>query len=54
MLILHRFEGRSYQEIAAIMGVSVASVESGLHRAKLNLQKKLAPQFPEVCRGRKF
>ena len=54
MLILHKFEGRSYQEIAEIMGVSLPAVESSLYRAKLNLQKKLAPQFPEVCRGRKF
>jgi len=54
MLILNKFEGHSYQEIAEIMGVSVASVESCLHRAKLNLQKRLAPQFPDLCRGRKF
>jgi RNA polymerase sigma-70 factor (ECF subfamily) len=54
MLILHKFEDRSYQEIAEIMDVSLPAVESCLHRAKLSLQKKLAPQFPEVCRGRKF
>jgi len=54
MLILNKFEGRSYQEIAEIMDVSGASVESCLHRAKLSLQKKLAPQFPDLCRGRKF
>lgn len=54
MLILNKFEGQSYQEIAEIMDVSVASMESCLHRAKRNLQKKLAPLFPEVCGGRKF
>ena len=54
MLILHKFEGRSYQEIAEIMDVSLPTVESCLHRAKRNLQKKLAPLFPEVCRGRKY
>ena len=54
MLVLNKFEGHSYQEIAEIMDVSVASVESCLHRAKLNLQKRLAPQFPDLCRGRKF
>jgi len=54
MLILNKFEGRSYQEIAEILGVSLASVESCLHRAKRNLQKELAPLFPEACRGRKF
>ncbi|MCX6559265.1 MAG: sigma-70 family RNA polymerase sigma factor [Candidatus Aminicenantes bacterium] len=52
MLILHKFDGRSYQEIADIMGVSLASVESCLHRAKRNLQKKLAPMFPELRPGR--
>lgn len=54
ILILHKFEGRSYKEIAEILDISLSSVESCLHRAKLNLQKKLAPLFPEVCRGRKF
>ncbi len=54
MIILNKFEGRSYQEIAEIMDISVASVESCLHRAKLNLQRKLAPQFPDLCQGRKF
>jgi RNA polymerase sigma-70 factor (ECF subfamily) len=54
MLVLHKFEGHSYQEIAEIMGVSLSAVESCLHRAKSNLQKKLAPLFPEVSRGRKF
>lgn len=54
MLVLNKFEGRSYQEIAEIMGVSVASVESCLHRAKIGLQQRLAPQFPDLCRGRKF
>ena len=54
MIVLNKYEGRSYQEIAEIMGVSVASVESCLHRAKLSLQQRLAPQFPDLCRGRKF
>jgi RNA polymerase sigma-70 factor (ECF subfamily) len=54
MLILHKFEGRSYQEIAEIMEVSLPAVESCLHRAKVNLQKKLAPRLPDLCRGRKF
>ncbi len=54
MLVLHKFDGRSYQEIAAIMGVSLASVESCLHRAKRNLQKELSPLFPQAGRGRKF
>ena len=40
-LLLHRYEGLSYEEIAKIMDVSIASVESRLHRAKQNLAKKL-------------
>ena len=54
MLILHKFEGRSYQEVAEIMDTSVSSVESCLHRAKRSLQKKLAPLFPEARRDRKL
>ncbi len=38
---LHKVEDLSYEEIAGIMGVSISSVESLIHRAKLNLQKKL-------------
>jgi RNA polymerase sigma-70 factor (ECF subfamily) len=40
---LHRFEGLSYAEIAAVMGCSVSAVEALLHRAKLTLKKRLAP-----------
>ncbi len=54
MLVLHKFEGRSYQEIAEIMDVSLASVASRLHRAKRSLERKLAPLFPAAGRGRKF
>jgi RNA polymerase sigma-70 factor (ECF subfamily) len=42
-LILSTFEGRSYREIAEIMGVSLPSVESLIFRAKQNLKKKLLP-----------
>ena len=40
---LHRYEELPYEEIAKIMGVTVASVESRLHRAKQTLAKKLLP-----------
>jgi RNA polymerase sigma factor (sigma-70 family) len=39
---LHKLEDLSYNEIATVMNVSLSSVESLIHRARLNLQKKLA------------
>jgi RNA polymerase sigma-70 factor (ECF subfamily) len=42
-LILSKFEGRSYKEIAQMMGASLASVESLLFRAKRNLKEALLP-----------
>lgn len=41
VLVLHRFEGLSYQEIASIMRISVSSVESRLFRARQKLAKIL-------------
>ncbi|WP_299582399.1 sigma-70 family RNA polymerase sigma factor [uncultured Sunxiuqinia sp.] len=38
---LSKLDDLSYQEIAEIMQLSLSSVESLIHRAKLNLQKKL-------------
>lgn len=38
---LHKIEDLSYEEIAAIMEVSLGAVESLIHRARVNLQKKL-------------
>ncbi len=39
--VLHKYEGLSYEEIAEISKHSLSSVESLIHRAKLNLQKQL-------------
>lgn len=39
--VLNKFQDLSYKEIAVIMDVSLASVESLMHRAKMNLQQKL-------------
>jgi RNA polymerase sigma-70 factor (ECF subfamily) len=39
--VLHAYETLSYQEIAEIMNCSHSSVESLIHRAKLNLQNAL-------------
>ena len=38
---LHKVEGLSYKELSEIMGTSVPSVESLMHRAKNNLKKML-------------
>jgi len=41
-LILYYYEGLSYDEIAKVLGVSISSVESRLHRAKQALAIKLS------------
>jgi len=38
---LNKYEDLSYSEIAEVMDVSVSSVESLIHRSKINLQQKL-------------
>ncbi|MDH7513927.1 MAG: sigma-70 family RNA polymerase sigma factor [Clostridiales bacterium] len=48
MLILNKLEGFSYQEIAEIMNTSVSAVEACLHRARVNLQKKLAARLKKI------
>lgn len=40
-LLLSRYEGKSYQEIAEVMSCSVPAVESCLHHAKKNLAAAL-------------
>lgn len=47
-LLLHRYEELSYEEIASVMGVTVASVDSRLQRAKQALAKKLIPLKGEL------
>ncbi len=42
---LHKIEGKSYKEIAQQTGQSLSSVESLIHRAKQNLQKKLLSYY---------
>lgn len=46
---LSKYEDLSYQEISAVMDVSISSVESLLHRAKRNLQKKLYVCYKKKC-----
>lgn len=45
-LILHKTEELSYQEIAAVMGITVSAVESLLFRARQNLKKLLENSLP--------
>ncbi len=46
---LSKYEDLSYSEIAEVMDLSVSSVESLLHRAKKNLQKKLYRCYKKKC-----
>lgn len=46
---LSKYEDLSYQEIAEVMELSISSVESLLHRAKRNLQKKLHKCYQKKC-----
>lgn len=46
---LSKYEDLSYQEISAVMDLSVSSVESLIFRAKKNLQKKLYTCYKKKC-----
>ncbi|MCK4824886.1 RNA polymerase sigma factor, partial [bacterium] len=46
--ILHKHEGLSYKEISKILEISLSSVEARIHRAKINLQKKLIPYLKKI------
>ena len=47
-IILSRYEGLTYQEIANVMQCSVASVESRIFRAKQHLYRKLRPYLKDL------
>ena len=44
-ITLSKYDGFSNKEIAEIMGTSISAVDSLIHRAKNNLQKKLKKYF---------
>lgn len=46
---LNKYDDLSYNEISEIMDLSKSSVESLIHRAKLNLQKKLYTCYKKKC-----
>ncbi len=43
MIVLYHTEGKSYEEIAAIMALPLGTVKSRLNRARLVLREKLQP-----------
>jgi RNA polymerase sigma-70 factor (ECF subfamily) len=46
---LNKYDDLSYKQIAEVMETSVSSVESLIHRAKKNLQKKLYTCYKKNC-----
>ncbi len=46
---LNKYEDLPYKEISEIMDLSIPSIESLLHRAKKNLQKKLYACYKKKC-----
>ena len=49
-LLLAKFEGMSYQDIAATMDLSVQAVKSLLSRARVNLKEILTPYVEQGAR----
>ena len=47
---LNKVEGLSYQDVADVMNVTVASVEAYLHRAKENLRKQLTTYYTQTSK----
>ncbi|MBT4338384.1 MAG: RNA polymerase sigma factor [Bacteroidetes bacterium] len=45
---LNKLENLSYKEISDVMQLSLSSIESLIHRAKLNLQKSLYVKFKKL------
>lgn len=46
---LNKYEDLSYKEISDVMGLSLSSVESLIHRARKNLQEKLYDCYKKDC-----
>jgi RNA polymerase sigma-70 factor (ECF subfamily) len=46
---LNKYEDLSYQQIAEVMEITLASVESLIHRAKKNLQDQLYECYKKKC-----
>jgi RNA polymerase sigma-70 factor, ECF subfamily len=52
VLVLVRFEGLSYREVAAALGITLGAVESRLFRAMRNLEAAQERPAPGVSQGR--
>jgi RNA polymerase sigma-70 factor (ECF subfamily) len=44
-LVLYHFEDKSYQEIAALLGISLAKVKTDIHRGREALRKALTTNY---------
>lgn len=47
-LVLREYDGLSYQEIAEILDISVATVKIRLYRAKQSIRKQMSPALGEM------
>jgi RNA polymerase sigma-70 factor, ECF subfamily len=54
VFLLRDVEGLSVNEAAEAIGISIASVKVRLHRARMMLQKNLAPQLKRVAPKRRW
>lgn len=45
VFVLHQVEGKSYRDIAEILGIALGTVESRMYRAREKLRKELWPQM---------
>jgi RNA polymerase sigma-70 factor (ECF subfamily) len=50
-VLLNKFEGMSYAEIAEVMGRTEAAIKSLLARARTNLRERLEPYLRTGQRG---
>ena len=54
VFVLRDVEGLSIKEAAGALDISIASVKVRLHRARMMLQRTLAPQLNEVAPKRRW
>mgnify|MGYP002409403105 FL=1 len=49
ILIMRDIQDRSYQEIAQLLGISLGTVKSRIHRGRTALQHIIRRNFPDLC-----